>query len=148
MSEGNFIIHKEDAPGVILLDLAGRIVTEPFDMPEWAPEGISVGLLAERTRFYEQRLGPVLAAPFLNTNAINVEDIGWVAVDEDGQQVELSANEDYRMEVLAAVLEVDRDEGTIAHASTDIMLDTQPAVYTAEELGAQEQAKASAFGRQ
>lgn len=145
--EGNYIVHKEGEPGVILLDLAGKIVTEPFDMPDWAPEGIAVALLAERQRFYERSLGTVLAAPFLNTNAIAIDDLGWVATDADGAQVEREADAEYRMNLIAEVLEVDRDEGTIGNAINEVMMDTQPAVYTPEELTAQEQQKATAFGR-
>ncbi|MEW6121260.1 MAG: hypothetical protein AB1698_01505 [Pseudomonadota bacterium] len=105
------LVHKEGAEGAIHLDaLTGQVVTSADDRPAWA-EGLVVGLLTERHRFYESRLGAEgYTAEHRNPEAIILQDLGWVALDpETGDEMEMNADTDYRMGVIAQVLGVDRE---------------------------------------
>lgn len=140
MSTQAYVVHMEGKPDTILLHSSGRIATEPFEMPDWATDGIALAKLSERNTFYLNRLGTELAAPLLNSNIINYADLSWVAVDEDGEEVEVPASDEYRMGVLATVLGVDRETGMIEAAVTEHYINTAGEAYTAEEIISQTEA--------
>lgn len=135
-----FVVHMEGKPETILLSANGRIVTEPMDMPEWAHSGLALAKLAERTMFYQTRLDPQMAAPILESNIINYEDLNWVATDEDGEEIEVPCNDEYRQNVLAQALGIDRETGEIENVITERYIDREGQVYTAEEIVSKEQA--------
>lgn len=110
-TEPSFFVHAEDAEGVLMLDANGRIMTDLNDRPEWA-HGLAVALLHERIKHYTDRLGAEGAKAHLGKNTLNVEDLCWVAFDEAGDEVEVQASSEFRVQVLATELGVD-GEGEI-----------------------------------
>lgn len=142
----NLVVHKEGSPETILLTLSGRIETEPFDLPEWAAEGIALAKLSEREHFYKTRLGPMSEA-MLGSNVINYDDLSWVAVNTDGDEFVIEADEEFRMGVLASALGVDREQGIIDGAITDYYIDQAGSTYTGEEVAELRKAEAEAFAK-
>lgn len=132
-----YIVHKEGEPGTLELNAAGRVVTEQFDRPEWAGTSV-LGLLAERNTFYQTRLGAELAEPLVTTNIINVLDLGFVAMDDEGNEVELIADDEYRQNVLAAALGIDRETGDIEGSITDHYIDRDNAGYTLADIASKQ----------
>lgn len=149
MAKEAYIVHKDGEPDTILLSANGRIVTEAFDMPAWAPDGVALAKLAERNDYYQRTLGAAAAAPILGSNLINVRDLNWVCVDEDGEEVEYPVDQSFRDSVLAAVIGIDLETGDIKGALMDHYLDADSNGYTAEEIVAKEEAdKVFASGTQ
>lgn len=109
--EPAFIVHAMEAEGTIALDKNGRVITALNERPEWA-HGLAVAMLHERTKYYTDRLGPEGSAEHLAMNTINVEDLAWVAFDEQGDEVEVEAHAEFRAQTLAMALGVN-DEGEI-----------------------------------
>lgn len=104
------LVHKEGEEGSIQVDArTGKIVTGVDDRPGWA-DGLVVALLAERHGFYSQRLGPKYASDHADPSAIVFQDLGWIGVDAEGEECELEADSDYRMEVVASVLGINRED--------------------------------------
>lgn len=132
-----FIVHKEGEAAVLELNAAGRVVTEQMYRPDWSGNAI-LATLAERNQFYSSRLGPELAEPMLTTNIINFDDLGWVALDDEGLEVELIADAEFRQNVLAAVMGVDRDEGTIDNAVAEHYIDRDNAGYTLADIASKQ----------
>lgn len=104
------IVHKADHEGALHIDgLTGQVLTPPDDRPEWS-DGFAVALLAERTGWYEQRLGQHLPDPIRKPEMLDVADLGWIAFDAEGEEVEIEADTDHRMDILASILDVDRED--------------------------------------
>lgn len=133
------LVHKEGDKGAIHLDtLTGRVVTAADERPEWA-EGLIVGLLKERDRWYTTRLG---AAGYTDDHrhpeAILFQDLGWVAIDpETGEEMEMEADSEFRMGVLATCLGVDRenfenDAQLFGHVLAEVEIATDNRVSVAE----------------
>lgn len=128
-----YIVHKDEHPGTLELSPSGRVVTEAFDMPEWAG-GVVLALLAERTTFYTGRLGADMAEPMLTSNVINFDDLNWVALDDDGLEVEIIADDEYRQSTLAAAIGINRDTGDIDAAVTEFFIDRDNVGYTLQDI--------------
>lgn len=108
------MVHATEQPGSLILDrMTGVILTPIMSRPDWA-EGLATALLDEHRHFWKSRLG-TYAEPEL----FDFRDLGFIGVNEAGDQVELFADTEYRMEVLATILEVDRDDGDINKALAD-----------------------------
>lgn len=102
-------VHKEGEEGSLEVDFdTGIITTEVDHRPEWA-EGLSTALLTERTQFYEQKLGPKYSEEHARPSGIAYQDLGWIGAGEDGELMEVSADRDYRMQIVADVLGIDRE---------------------------------------
>lgn len=128
------IIHKADHEGALHIDArTGEILTRMAERPEWA-DGYAVALLAERTGWYEQRLGENLPERLYRPEILDAADLGWIAFDAEGEEVEIEADTDHRMDILADILNVDRsdfDQGlrferTLAEAEATHTYATQP----------------------
>lgn len=109
-TETAFYVHKSGHEGAIELSANGRVTTDLLERPDWA-SGLGAAMLYERTKFYSDRVGPV-AAEHLAKNTIDMDDLSWVAFDHEGDEVEVQASSEFRMETLATLLGVD-DEGEI-----------------------------------
>ena len=95
------LIHREGAEGALAIDsLTGKITTPINERPDWS-EGLAVADLAERHGFYSTRLGPDFAAQRLLDNPIDYRDLGWVGVDATGELLEIEADSEFRMDVIA-----------------------------------------------
>lgn len=143
------IVHKAGHEGTIELDaMTGAIQTRPEDRPAWA-EGLAVALLPERHKFYATRLGEkseqfkhLIEAP----NGIDVQDLGWVGVNGEEQEVEIEASDEFRMDAIATILGVNRDEGTMGDdVVAEREVDSQKQTMTAEQKGAFEFAQMQGF---
>lgn len=122
----NLIVHHEGFEGAIELDAETGIVQTAIDQrPEWA-NGLTCGLLHERTAYYfggtvsDGNGGTKEVLPrldrdrfekdLLGDKPIAFQDLGWLAVTEEGQTVELEADLDFRMQQTADLLGVDRED--------------------------------------
>jgi hypothetical protein len=100
------LVHKKGCEGALVIgSLSGRIIQPIMERPDWA-EGLSVALLAERHEFYMSRLG---IAPG-ESPMLEFEDLGWVGVNAEGEAIELTADSEFRMDVLAETLGVIRTD--------------------------------------
>lgn len=116
-------VHKAEHEGVLLIDgFTGQVIPNQHDRPEWA-EGLVIAQLTERHNWYTQRMGAeAYAASGLNApEALAFEDLGWLGLettatnnaDEDGAEIVLEADDEFRMEILAGLMGADRDTGEI-----------------------------------
>ena len=151
LSERTAIVHKQDAEGALIINALSGMVQQPLDeRPEWA-EGLTCALLAERHLFYSSRLGPEYAAEHATPSAFAFEDLGWIAIDAEGEPVELEADAEWRMNVIADATGTIRSDdlsdtrqddtkGELAHALLD--MDTHREVA---EVSALEKAQTEGF---
>lgn len=128
------IIHKPDSEGAFHIDaMTGAVVTPQNELPDWA-EGLASALLAERVGFYEKRLGTNLPEQLRKPNSMAMEDLGWIGVDQEGDEVEIEAVTEYRSEMLGKLLEIDLDNedldgqlgGDTLSVLTDYTYETHP----------------------
>lgn len=150
LAHKTILVHKENEEGALIIDaLTGQIKQPINERPDWS-EGLTCALLAERLKFYTDRLGSERFTGSLQfPQAIAFEDLGWIAVSEDGNEVELEADTEHRMEFLAGMLGLDREEGghVAGHAEkvlaeVEISKDTH---RTADEAKAFEDAQVQGF---
>jgi hypothetical protein len=109
-------VHKEGEEGTITIDSLTGIVKphEGQEAPLWA-DGLTCALLQERVAYYfgNDKQAPRLdrqrfEQQIMGVDTISFEDLGWVAVDPEGATVELEADGDHRMQVIADLLGIDR----------------------------------------
>lgn len=150
LNQNHIFVHKEGEEGVIALDGAtGQIVSPVDSRPDWA-DGLAVGLLAERTKFYTERLGEEVAAPIVGAKAIAFQDLGWIGLNADQDEMELEADADFRADMIATVLKIDRenlDEDTKAFGDTlaEIEVDRERTNWTQPEAQAFDEAQLKGF---
>jgi hypothetical protein len=134
-------IHHEGLEGTIEVDaLTGMVLTTTDERPEWA-DGLTCAALQERVGYY---FGTEKSAPRLDRSRfeqqiigaelIDFQDLGWVAVDHEGQAVELEANSEFRMEQTAQLLGIDRTAFNAAATEFEIEVGNDVS-RTAEEAG-------------
>lgn len=149
-SKNSLIVHKEGEEGALTIDrLTGRITTPHEDRPDWA-EGFATALLSERTDFYLKRLGDGKAyQDIADAAAIEASDLSWIGVNADGDEIEIEASNDYRMDLVANCLGMDRETGELSGevlASHEI--DRENGARSREEMAALEQSVTDGFGSQ
>lgn len=142
------IVHKEGEEGVIAIDRAtGRLLTPLDERPEWT-EGLATALVAERLDFYQKRLGDgTTFQQIADAAAIEYSDLGWIGVNADGDEIELEANPDYRMDLVANGLGVNRETGDITGtvlAEHEVSRDN--GTRTGDEMRALETSVETGFG--
>jgi hypothetical protein len=131
------MVHASGQPGAVVLDrLTGVILTPIMDRPDWA-DGLAVALLEEHRQFYTSRTGR-----YNEPELFELSDLGWVGVNERGEEIEVDAIAEYRMDILATTYGMDREDGDMgeALAEAEIAMDHH---RTPEEEGAMEQAGAT-----
>lgn len=130
----NIIITKTGEEGAILVDrLEGKVITAADERPEWA-DGLANAMLAERSGWYEKRLGKQLSAELARPETLAFEDLEWIGIDAEGDEVHLEADQDYRMDKLAEMMGIDREDfdgeknfkNAIASAEANHTYTTQP----------------------
>lgn len=130
----NIIITKTGEEGAILVDrLEGKVITAADERPEWA-DGLANAMLAERSGWYEKRLGKQLSAELARPETLTFEDLEWIGIDAEGDEVHLEADQDYRMDKLAEMMGIDREDfdgeknfkNAIASAEATHTYTTQP----------------------
>lgn len=157
LGERTALVHKKDAEGALVINATTGIITQPVDeRPEWA-EGLTCALLIERHKFYSDRLGPQYAKDHYMPDAYAFEDLGWIAVDAEGEPLEIDADTEHRMSVIAEVLDIDRTADLSAHDEATgedtagkgeqaaVLIDMQHD-YSDEEAHALEKAQSADFG--
>lgn len=91
------LVQKEGAEGGLVIgSLSGQITQSIMERPEWS-EGLATALIAERHGFYQSRLGHVPSPGILN-----FEDLGWVCVNAEGDEFQIEADAEFRMNVIAS----------------------------------------------
>lgn len=102
-------VSKKDSEGIIEIDaMTGTITTPPGERPDWA-EGLAVAMLAERVGYYEKALGATMAEDQRHPEQLHYEDLSWIGVDAEGDEVEVEAIHQFRSEKLAEVLGISTD---------------------------------------
>jgi hypothetical protein len=140
------IVHKTDAEGAMVIDaLTGNIVTPADQRPDWA-DGYATAILAERVGYYEKRMGSHLPDGLRSPEAINVDDLSWVGVDTEGEEVEIEAKAEYRQTMLSTLLGIDTsadsfDDFMAGEGAHTVMVD-----YTYQTHPTDEQTLAEAEG--
>lgn len=98
------VVHKDNEEGGILIGReSGHIYTSSFDRPEWAAQ-FHNALLGEWTTFYKDRFGEAYMLLHKQPAVFNFDDLGWIGMGEEGEEIEEPANMDYRLGVVQAVL--------------------------------------------
>jgi len=137
MSADRIAVTNEGHEGAIEIDrLTGQIVTPVDQRPEWA-EGHAVALLAERTGYYEKRIG-TLPEHLSSPDNMVYQDLGWLGVDIEGDEVEIEANADYRMNLLGELLGVDTTDAEATIPGQSIELAHEQAANPSHEQTLQE----------
>lgn len=106
------LIHTEGQEGGFFIHgVTGQIITtdEDHEMPEWAEEAIVNANLQERRTWYTQRIGETAFVALGTPDALEYKDLGWIAVDQEGDLVEIDADVQWRSENLAELLNIDTD---------------------------------------
>lgn len=147
LNQNHIFVHKEGEEGIIALDGAtGQIVSPVDERPDWA-DGLATALLSERSKFYTTRLGEQAAAPIIGAQAIAFQDLGWIGLDAEQNEMELEADPDFRAEMIATVLKLDRDPEAMADADrfgktlATIETDREPVTHTDEQAQAFDEAQ-------
>ncbi|MBO6814539.1 MAG: hypothetical protein JJ891_06750 [Rhizobiaceae bacterium] len=129
-------VHKEGHEGVLMVDsLTGEVTTPTDQKPEWA-DGFAVALLAERTGYYESRLGTELSDELRSPEMFDADDLGWIGLDAEGDEVEIEASGEKRMTLLAEELGVDRenlDEDQFSNATAEVEVDYSYITHPTDE---------------
>ncbi len=61
-------------------------------------------------------------------------NLGWVALDDEGLEVELLADDEFRQNTLSTILGINRETGDIDGAITDHYIDRDNAGYTLADI--------------
>jgi hypothetical protein len=108
-------VSKQGAEGLLTIDSFTGVVVLNEDTPEWATDlGLVSAVLSERHAFYASRLGPQYAMEHVSPEVFAYEDLAWLTLVDDGAngtEAIVEADEEHRMEVVAAVIGIDRDTG-------------------------------------
>jgi hypothetical protein len=145
LSERTIPVHKQDCEGVLYINAVTGLVQQPIEeRPEWA-DGLACALTAERHGWYSSRLGAQYAAEHRHPEAYAYEDLGWLAINEEGEEFEIEADSEHRMEIIATVAGLDREEGTFTGANlTEVELSLDR-TREAGEVAALEKAQEEGF---
>lgn len=147
-AERTHLVHRTDHEGALQINATTGIIVTPNDeRPDWA-DGLTCALLNERHQFYASRLGEAgYTETMRNPEVLNYADLGWIAVDEAGDEVEIEADAEHRMQTLADLIGVDRETGEITGtvmAEAEIAFDKQ---RSPEEMAAFEQSQEAGFDK-
>jgi hypothetical protein len=113
-------IHHADHEGAFHIDAEnGRLVSKITELPAWA-EGYAMALLKERSVWYTARLGAEGATTHLGKELADARDFGWIGLDAEGDTVEIECDNEYRMNVLSELLNLDRED----HEQEDLLART------------------------
>lgn len=149
ISQRTILVHKKDAEGALIINALTGHIQQPLDeRPEWS-EGLTLALLSERHGYYTKRLGSGYTGSMQSPETIAYEDLGWIGVDAEGEPVELDADAEHRMGVIAEVLGITRtdnlsDTGALGTfvAEVEIAMDRE---RTPQEVAAFEHAQQEGF---
>lgn len=114
MSNRIAIIKAGHEGGIHIDALSGQVIQEG-ELPAWA-EGYVVAALSERTGWYEKRLGIQLPEAIRKPEVILVDDLEWLGLDGEGDEVHIEASNDTRMECLAKHMGLDLDAEGFEHS--------------------------------
>lgn len=136
-------VHKEGAEGTLQIDrLTGKILTPLADKPDWA-QGLASAIPQERVTFYMQRFGTEGSEieAVKNADAVAMQDLSWVGLDAAQEAVELPADHEHRLQVVAKVLDLDSATGN----KIERELDMENSRRSPEEQAAMEKATQQGF---
>lgn len=123
----------------------GRILTPLDERPDWA-QGLAIAAMEERIKWYTDRLGKgtVVEGKVIGADHVNYDDLTWVGINEEGDEIEIEASADHRMDTLQTLLGMD-DEGNLSNTIAEIELHATPTM-TAEDVALLEDAGKEPFG--
>lgn len=140
------IVTLEGQEGAFHIDAEGKNITPADERPVWA-ENYAHALWSERTGWYEKRLGEQLPEAIRMPETIDARDLGWIAFDHEGDEVELEADNEYRMDQLAKHLDIDRmdfdQERNFQKATMSAEVDHTYRTHPTDEATLEEAEKAS-----
>lgn len=143
---GTVMVHKTDHEGALLIDWASGLPNGPVDeRPDWA-DGYTAALLNERREFYTKAVGPTSTEAHQYPEAINVDDLGFIAVNAAGEEFEIEASSEYRMTMIGELAGVDMATGDVTGENVtqvELAMDT---ARTDEQAKALETSQAEGFG--
>ena len=99
------IIKDGHEGGIHIEALTGQVIQEG-ELPAWA-EGYVVAALKERTGWYEQRLGANLPPHIYQPEVMKADDLEWLGLDAEGEEVHIEASLETRFENLATYMGLD-----------------------------------------
>jgi len=164
------LVHKKDHEGTLQIDThTGYILTPMDERPEWA-EGLTLAQIAERHKFYGDRLKDHYTAEMAAPEVFAYEDLSWLGareypvdapyinpetgMEEPFEAFIIDADEEHRQEVLANVLGFTATEETLTEPAgwdfadkttqeriTTVDIDMPNVERTAEELEAFERSQ-------
>lgn len=110
-------VHKKDGEAVLLIDsYTGQILPEskhgPDGIPGWATDlGVVMAMLGERALWYAKRVNGQMPEELKAPEVMAFEDLTWLSLNpSDGDETTIDADDEFRMEVLAQVLGINRSE--------------------------------------
>lgn len=146
-------VHKTGDEGTLQIDaLQGKIVTPPDLQPDWA-SGLAVALTASRIEFYAKRLGGSGKhfEALKNLDVLEYSDLDWIGVDGEGEETMIDHDPEFRAEVIARVLGINRDaaveEGIVSDRDGKVIEVTAMPDRTNEEWREMQETIARGFGR-
>lgn len=141
-------VHRAGEEGGLQIDRHTGTVLDAANAPDWA-EGLVNALLNTRLEFYHKRTGIPQTTPEL----LDFRDLDWIALDEDGNPTELTADPEYRADRLAEMLgletDIDKIDMTTARSDATVteVLISMDRERTEDEVAAFEQSKEQGFGK-
>jgi hypothetical protein len=114
-------VHKQGEEGMLAIDAYTGQVILSDDTPEWAKDlGLVMAQLTERHVFYGKRLGDKYAQEHQSPEIMAYEDLGWLCLVDNGtanpHEAIVQADDEFRMNVVAEVLGINRDADDQANA--------------------------------
>jgi hypothetical protein len=100
-------IHKTDEEGILNIDaMTGQVTTPGEEIPDWAA-GLAVANLNERRSYYQRAFGPSVSDKLLSPKVLNCDDLVWIGVDAEGDEVMIHASEELRSQYVTAAYDID-----------------------------------------
>lgn len=127
-------IHKHGEEGGLHIDATnGRITTVNEERPLWA-EGYVKADMEDYKHWVTSRLGAGAPETLTSPQILEAGLLAWEGVDEEGDLVEITANDDTRTSLLATVLGIDTSadnfdnlmEGAVAEAMVNHDMTVNP----------------------
>ncbi len=102
-------VHKQGEEGLLMIDaVSGWVIRGQEDRPAWS-DGLITAILGERHIFYANRLGSAYTEDHKMPEVLAFEDLPWMALNmETGEQLAYEADAEFRMDVVAEVLGINR----------------------------------------
>lgn len=136
-------VHLADHDGMLIVDrMTGVILTPLMERPDWC-DGLAIAILQEHQHYWESRTGS-----YTQPQLFDMRDLSFIGMNSEQEEVEVSADPDYRMDILAERYGLDREEGDLGETVAELEFATDNLreageVQALEEAGAEVAEKAA-----